>query len=76
MIDKLSEIGRRRGQDEGKLNGNKEVYDALGRIPELVMNERVVAATMLVEKPSNLELFFSLPDEARLPLVRWLLKTV
>ncbi|XP_073295954.1 uncharacterized protein [Primulina huaijiensis] len=76
LVEKLSELGHRGGRDDGKSNGNKKVFDALGRILELAMNERVVAATMLVDKPSYLEIFFSLLDEARISLVRWLLNTV
>lgn len=58
-----------------KSNGNKEVFDALGRIPELDMKEKVTDATILVDRTSYLELFFSLLDEARLSLVRWLVNT-
>lgn len=65
----MSDLVKRVGVEYDSVIATKDVFDALGRIPELTMRERVSAAALLVEKPKQLTLFFSLPDEARLDLV-------
>lgn len=70
---RLDEIAERRGHEHDVSNARKEVFSALSNIPELSMGDRIIAARFLVNRTPDLELFFSLPDNARAVMVNLLL---
>ncbi|KAG8379587.1 hypothetical protein BUALT_Bualt07G0104400 [Buddleja alternifolia] len=51
----------------------KGVYGALEKIPGLDMSQRLWIATKLVKNDLQIDMFFSLPDEARPEMVRLIL---
>ncbi|KAG6418607.1 hypothetical protein SASPL_120811 [Salvia splendens] len=58
---------------DGVTNARRGLYGELGRIPGLQVREKLTVAKFLVNKTGDLELFFSLPDEAKVEMVNMIL---
>lgn len=69
----FSEIIKRIGQEYEVSNARKQVYDELGKVPGLSTQDRIIVARLLVNKTPDMELFFSLPDDARAVMIKMLL---
>ncbi|XP_073147718.1 uncharacterized protein [Henckelia pumila] len=69
----FGEIIKRLGHEYEVSKARKQVYGELGKIPELSTREKIIVARLLVNKTPDMELFFSLPDDARVVMVKMLL---
>lgn len=67
------EIIKRLGHEYEVSNARKQVYGELGKIPGLSTRDKIIRARLLVNKTPDMELFFSLPDDARVVMVKMLL---
>lgn len=70
---RLEQIAQRIGYAHDASNARKKVFEALENIPGFTLEERVDAAKLVVNNTHELELFFSLPDEARVVFLKKLL---
>ncbi|KAG8390827.1 hypothetical protein BUALT_Bualt01G0124000 [Buddleja alternifolia] len=70
---RFDDIAKRIGFEYDVSNARKEVYGALGRIPGLLVREKLTVAKFLVNKTADLDLFFSLPDKDRAEMVNMIL---
>ncbi|KAH6769918.1 hypothetical protein C2S52_014721 [Perilla frutescens var. hirtella] len=70
---RLGDIARRIGYEQGVSAARKEVFEAMGKIGGLTLQEKLVASKMLVKNTEDLELFSSLPEDARVEFVRMML---
>ncbi|PIN17282.1 hypothetical protein CDL12_10055 [Handroanthus impetiginosus] len=77
FFDKLDarfeEIAKRIGYEYDVSKARKEVYAALGRIPGLLVRDKLAVAKFLVNRTADLDLFFSLPDKDRAEMVYMIL---
>ncbi|XP_073050959.1 uncharacterized protein [Primulina eburnea] len=71
---RLEQIAQRIGYAHDASNARKMVFEALENIPGFTLEERVDVAKLLVNNTHELELFFSLHDEARVVLLKKLLR--
>lgn len=69
----FGEIIKGTGQEYEVSNARKQVYDELGKVPGLSTRDRIIVARLLVNKTPDMELFFSLPDDARVVMIKMLL---
>lgn len=71
---RFEDIGRRLCFEyDNASNARRGLYGALGRIPGLQMREKLIVAKFLVNRAADMDLFFSLPDEARAEMVKMIL---
>ncbi|KZV37419.1 hypothetical protein F511_01287 [Dorcoceras hygrometricum] len=73
VISRLDEIAEIRGHERDVSDARKEVFGALSKIPGLSTRDMIIAARILVNRTPDMELFFSLPDNARAVMVNLLL---
>ncbi|PIM99806.1 hypothetical protein CDL12_27693 [Handroanthus impetiginosus] len=69
----LGEIAKRMGYEYDASEARKAVYDALGDLTELTMSQKIWVAKQLVNNSKDMDLFFSLPNDARAEMVRIML---
>ncbi|PIN11254.1 hypothetical protein CDL12_16146 [Handroanthus impetiginosus] len=69
----LGNIVKRIGYEYDVSEARKAVYDALGGLPDLTMTQKIWVAKRLVNNGKDMNLFFSLPNEARAEMVRMML---
>ncbi|KAH6787392.1 hypothetical protein C2S52_006944 [Perilla frutescens var. hirtella] len=69
----LSDLTKKMGVDYDLQTQRKSVYEALGVIRHLSVTDKVHVAKKLVNNSKELDLFFSLPDEAKKEMVRQLI---
>ncbi|KAH6783799.1 hypothetical protein C2S52_008758 [Perilla frutescens var. hirtella] len=69
----LSDLTKKMGVDYDLQTQRKSVYEALGVIEHLFVADKVYVAKKLVNNSKELDLFFSLPDEAKIEMVRQLI---
>ena len=70
---RLGDIAKRIGYEYDVSEARKAVYKALGGLPELTMTQKIWVAKRLVNNGKDMDLFFSLPNEARAEMVRMML---
>lgn len=69
----LGELTKKMGVEYDLQTQRKAIYEALGGIGQLSVAQKVHVAKLLVNNSKELDLFFSLPDEAKLEMVSQLL---
>ncbi|PIN18428.1 hypothetical protein CDL12_08902 [Handroanthus impetiginosus] len=69
----LGEIAKKIGYEYDASEARKAVYDALGGLTELTMSQKIWVAKQLVNNGKDMDLFFSLPNDARVEMVRMML---
>ncbi|PIN21579.1 hypothetical protein CDL12_05719 [Handroanthus impetiginosus] len=67
---RLGDIARRNGHEFDISQKREEVYTAVGKVEGLNLQEKLQVSKFLVKNTKELELFFSLPDEAKEEFVR------
>ncbi|CAA0827102.1 Unknown protein [Striga hermonthica] len=67
---RLREIAQKIGYEYDVSAARKEVYSVVGKILGLNMQEKLVLCKLLVRNTEDLELFFSLPDDAKAEFAR------
>lgn len=72
----LCDLTKKMGVDYDLQTQRKSVYEALGGVGRLSVAEKVHVAKLLVNNIKELDLFFSLPDEAKEEMVRQLLDDI
>ncbi|GER41175.1 sequence-specific DNA binding transcription factors [Striga asiatica] len=71
--NRLSELSTRVGYQANAKQQRIAVYDALKKIPHLTTDERVGVARYLSKNPDEMDLFFSLDDDAKTSMVHQIL---
>ncbi|PIN24849.1 hypothetical protein CDL12_02430 [Handroanthus impetiginosus] len=69
----LGEIAKRIGYEYDTSEARKAVYDALGGLIKLTMSQKIWVVKQLVNNGKDMDLFFSLPNDARAEMVRMML---
>ncbi|PIN18452.1 hypothetical protein CDL12_08875 [Handroanthus impetiginosus] len=69
----VGEIAKRIGYKYDASKARKAVYNALGGLTELTMSQKIWVAKQLVKNGKDMDLFFSLPNDARAEMVRMIL---
>lgn len=69
----FGEIIKRSGHEYEVSNARKQVYGEVDKIPGLSTRDKIIVARLLVIKTPDMELFLSLPDDARVVMVKMLL---
>ncbi|KAL8523446.1 hypothetical protein ACS0TY_013414 [Phlomoides rotata] len=70
LADTMGCIAKRVGSEFDACNRRGQVYEQLGLIGFLTVEDRVDVAQYLCNNPKDMDLFFSLPDDAKMVLVR------
>ncbi|PIN19207.1 hypothetical protein CDL12_08117 [Handroanthus impetiginosus] len=70
---RLGDIAKRIGYEYDVSEACKVVYEALGGLPDLTMTQKIWVAKRLVNNGKDMDLFFSLPNEARAEMVQMML---
>ncbi|PIN10930.1 hypothetical protein CDL12_16475 [Handroanthus impetiginosus] len=70
---RLGDIARRIGHEFDVSQKREEVYAAIGKVGGLNLQEKLQVSKFLVKNTEELELFFSLPDEAKEKFVHMIL---
>lgn len=70
---RFEDIARRIGFEYDISNARRELYAELGRLPGLQVRDKLTVAKFLVNKTGDLDLFFSLPEEDRVEMVKMIL---
>ncbi|KAG8380749.1 hypothetical protein BUALT_Bualt06G0048400 [Buddleja alternifolia] len=71
---RLGDISKRFGFEHDALKSRKEVFKALSEVSGLTMAEQVIVSHYLVNKTQSMDLFFSLPNDAKTTMVKLLLE--
>ncbi|KAG8375075.1 hypothetical protein BUALT_Bualt10G0062500 [Buddleja alternifolia] len=71
---RLADISKRIGFEHGALKSRKTIFEALGSITWLDMEQKIYVSNILVENTKNMDLFFSLPNDAGAAMVRMMLE--
>ncbi|PIN10557.1 hypothetical protein CDL12_16850 [Handroanthus impetiginosus] len=69
----LGDIAKRIGYEYDVSEARKTVYETLGGLPDLTMTQKIWVAKRLVNNGKDMDLFFSLPNEARAEMLRMML---
>ncbi|KAH6793594.1 hypothetical protein C2S52_004071 [Perilla frutescens var. hirtella] len=70
---RLGDIARRIGYEQDVSAARKEVFEVVGKIGGLTLQEKLLVSKTLVKNTEDLELFSSLPEDARAEFVRMML---
>lgn len=70
---RFEDIAKRIGFEYDISNARRELYAELGRLPGLQVRDKLTVAKFLVNKTGDLDLFFSLPEEDRVEMVKMIL---
>ncbi|PIM99584.1 hypothetical protein CDL12_27921 [Handroanthus impetiginosus] len=70
---RLGGIAKRIGYEYDTFEAQKAVYDALGGFTELNVSLKIWVTKQLVNNGQEMDLFFSLPNDARVEMVRMML---
>ncbi|KAG8376537.1 hypothetical protein BUALT_Bualt09G0073800 [Buddleja alternifolia] len=71
---RLGNISKCLGFEHDASNSRKEVLEALSEVSGLTMEEQVIVLHYLVNKTQSMDLFFSLPNDAKTTMVKLLLE--
>ncbi|KAG8371522.1 hypothetical protein BUALT_Bualt13G0096300 [Buddleja alternifolia] len=71
---RLGDISKRLGFEHDASKSRKEVFEALSEVSGLTMEEQVIVSHYLVNKTQSMDLFFSLPNDAKITMVKLLLE--
>ncbi|KAL8513318.1 hypothetical protein ACS0TY_019501 [Phlomoides rotata] len=74
IADTMGNIAQRVGSEIDACNRRGQVYEQLGLIGYLIVESRVEIAQYLCNNPKDMDLFFSLPDDAKNVLVNRIIK--
>ncbi|KAL8555508.1 hypothetical protein ACS0TY_003352 [Phlomoides rotata] len=74
IAETMGSIAQRIGSEFDACKRRGQVYDQLGQIDFLTVEMRVEVAQHLCNYPKDMDLFFSLPDDAKMVLVRRIMK--
>ncbi|KAL0421085.1 UNVERIFIED_CONTAM: hypothetical protein Slati_3131400 [Sesamum latifolium] len=66
---RLTELSKKLFVDYIEVEKRVAVYEAVGKVPGVDLNDQIVISDKLVENSKKIDLFFSLPDEARARMV-------
>ncbi|KAL0448549.1 UNVERIFIED_CONTAM: hypothetical protein Slati_1411300 [Sesamum latifolium] len=66
---RLGEISKKLFVDFFEVEKRTAVFDAVEKVPEIDMNDQILVSDRLVDNPKKIDLFFSLPEEARARMV-------
>ncbi|KAI3463722.1 hypothetical protein Pfo_020385 [Paulownia fortunei] len=67
---RLGDITKWIGYEYDASKARKAIFDALGEVPSVNLTHKIYVATLLVNNTKDLDLFFSMPTEARVEMVR------
>ncbi|KAL0418905.1 UNVERIFIED_CONTAM: hypothetical protein Sradi_1304000 [Sesamum radiatum] len=66
---RLGEWSKKHFVDYDEVSIRSTIFKAIGRVPEIDMNDQILISDRLVYNPKKMDLFFSLPEEARACMV-------
>ncbi|KAL0395347.1 UNVERIFIED_CONTAM: hypothetical protein Slati_4500900 [Sesamum latifolium] len=65
----LGELSKKLFVDYDEVEKRAAVFNAVGKVPGIDLNDQILVSDRLVENPKKMDLFFSLPAEARARMV-------
>ncbi|KAL0454952.1 UNVERIFIED_CONTAM: hypothetical protein Slati_0834400 [Sesamum latifolium] len=66
---RLGEISKKLFVDFLEVEKRSAVFEAVGNIPGIDLNDQILISDRLVDDPKKMDLFFSLPEEARARMI-------
>ncbi|KAK4425335.1 hypothetical protein Salat_1727500 [Sesamum alatum] len=63
--ERLGELSKKLFANYEEAEKRSSVYEAIGKVPGLDLNNQILISDRLVENPKKIDLFFSLPEDAR-----------
>ncbi|KAK4435016.1 hypothetical protein Salat_0664600 [Sesamum alatum] len=66
--ERLGELSKKLFADYNEAEKRSSIYEAIGKVPGIDLNDQILISDRLVENPKRMDLFFSLPEDARLIL--------
>ncbi|KAK4422945.1 hypothetical protein Salat_1877100 [Sesamum alatum] len=70
---KLGELSKKLFVNYDEVEKRSGVYEAVGKVPGIDLTNQLLISDRLVENPKKMDLFFSLPDDARARMIRLML---
>ncbi|KAK4441528.1 hypothetical protein Salat_0487700 [Sesamum alatum] len=71
--ERLGELSKKLFADYEEVEKQSLVYKAIGKVPGIDLNDQILLSDRLVENPKKMDLFFSLPEDARARMIRLML---
>ncbi|KAK4433941.1 hypothetical protein Salat_0556800 [Sesamum alatum] len=72
--ERLGELSKKLFADYEEAEKRSSVYEAVGKVPGLDLNNQILISDRLVENPKKMDLFFSLPEDARARMIGLMLE--
>ncbi|KAK4430763.1 hypothetical protein Salat_0838000 [Sesamum alatum] len=72
--ERLGELSKKLFADYEEAKKRSSVYEAVGKVPGLDLNNQILISNRLVENPKKMDLFFSLPEDARARMIGLMLE--
>ncbi|KAK4424909.1 hypothetical protein Salat_1684500 [Sesamum alatum] len=63
--ERLGELSKKLFADFDEIEKRSSVYEAVGKVAGIDLNDQILLSDCLVENPKKMDLFFSLPGDAR-----------
>ncbi|KAK4434522.1 hypothetical protein Salat_0615000 [Sesamum alatum] len=67
--ERLGELSKKLFADFDEIEKRSSVYEAVGKVPGVDLNDQLLLSDRLVENPKKMDLFFSLPEDARARMI-------
>ncbi|KAG8387484.1 hypothetical protein BUALT_Bualt02G0026000 [Buddleja alternifolia] len=74
MDERLGDISRRIGFEHDVSLSRKVVYEAIGAVCTLGMEDMILVSQLILNNTENMDLFFSLPNDGRVTMVNMMLE--
>ncbi|KAK4433039.1 hypothetical protein Salat_1066100 [Sesamum alatum] len=71
--ERLGELSKKLFANYEEVEKWSSVYEALGKVPGIDLNDQILLSDRLVKNPKKMDLFFSLPEDARARMIRLML---
>ncbi|KAK4423431.1 hypothetical protein Salat_1925900 [Sesamum alatum] len=68
--ERLGELSKKLFADFDEIEKRSSVYEAVGKVAGIDLNDQILLSDRLVENSKKMDLFFSLPEDARARMIR------
>ncbi|KAK4428345.1 hypothetical protein Salat_1134100 [Sesamum alatum] len=72
--ERLGELSQKLFADYEEAEKRSSVYETVGKVPGLDLNDQILISDWLVENSKKMDLFFSLPEDARACMIALMLE--
>ncbi|KAK4439194.1 hypothetical protein Salat_0254300 [Sesamum alatum] len=72
--ERLGELSKKLFADYDEAEKRSSVYEVVGKVKDIDLNNQILIFDRLVENPTKMDLFFSLPEDARAHMISLMLE--